>query len=73
MTNIYELRNIEMDPALAAKLFPFVNAYRPHSPAPTWRELKDSGLEKIENESMMNVIEEQYLAESSVGKFSEKQ
>lgn len=60
---IYQLRHEQLDPALVAKLFPFVNAYRPHDPAPTWRELRDSGLEKIEDESLMDIIEDQYLAE----------
>ena len=61
--NIYDLRYVQLEPALAAKLFPFVNAYRPHDPAPTWQELKASGLEKIEEESLMDIIEDQYLAE----------
>ena len=57
---IYNLRNVELDPALAAKLFPFVNAYRPHDPAPTWREFKEAGVEKIEEESLMDIIIDQH-------------
>ena len=52
---IYPLRNVELDPALAAKLWPFTNAYRPHDGIETWRELrtvynpieKDSALEEL--------------------------
>ena len=57
---IYNLRYVELDPALAAKLFPFINAYRPHDPAPTWQELKAQGLEKVEEESLMDVVMDQY-------------
>jgi hypothetical protein len=60
--NIYTLRNVELDPTLAAKLLPFVNAYREHDPAPTWRELKADGLEKVDEDSLMDIIEDQYLA-----------
>lgn len=56
---IYNLRHVELDPALAAKLFPFINSYRPHDPAPSWQELRASGLEKVEEESLMDVIMDQ--------------
>ena len=59
---IYNLRNVELDPALAAKLFPFAIAWRPHDEAPTWRELKADGLEKVDEDSLMDTIEDQYLA-----------
>ena len=59
---IYNLRNVELDPALAAKLWPFINARRPHSEAPTWREFKEDGVEKIEEESLMDIIIDQYEA-----------
>jgi hypothetical protein len=61
--NIYNLRNVELDPTLAAKLHPFINARRPHDPAPTWRELKADGLEKVDEDSLMDIIEDQYLAD----------
>jgi hypothetical protein len=57
---IYKLRNVELDPALAAKLFPFTNAYRPHDPAPTWQELKAQGLEKVDEDSLMDIIIDQH-------------
>jgi hypothetical protein len=61
---IYNLRNVQLDPALAAKLFPFINAYRPHDAAPTWREFKADGVDKIEEESLMDLIEDQYEADT---------
>jgi hypothetical protein len=60
---IYEIRQVELDPSLAAKLFPFVNAWRPHDPIPTWRDLKAQGLEKIDEDSLMDVIQDQFEAE----------
>jgi len=60
---IYQLRHVELEPELAAKLWPFTAAYRPHDPIPTWRDLQAQGLEKIEEESLMDIIEDQYLAE----------
>ena len=56
---IYNLRHVELDPALAAKLFPFINSYRPHDPAQTWQELRAQGLEKVEEESVMDVVRDQ--------------
>ena len=60
--NIYNLRHAKLDPTLQAKLFPFVNAYRPHDEAPTWRELKADGFEKADEDSLMDIIEDQYFA-----------
>lgn len=57
---IYQLRSIELDPTVAAKLWPFTNAYKTHDPAPTWQELRDQGLEKIEEDSLMDIIVDQY-------------
>jgi hypothetical protein len=57
---IYQLRQVELDPALAAKLFPFTNAYRPHDPAPTRQELKAQGLEKVDEDSLMDIIIDQH-------------
>jgi hypothetical protein len=56
---IYNLRNVELDPALAAKLWPFINARRPHSEAPTWREFKEDGVDKVDKESLMDIIIDQ--------------
>ena len=60
---IYQMRTVELPPELAAKLFPFVNAYRPHDPAPTRAELLDSGLERIEDESFVDELNDAYFAE----------
>ena len=57
---IYQLRNIELDPTVAAKLWPFINSYRSHDPAPTWREFKADGVDKVDEESLMDVIIDQY-------------
>jgi hypothetical protein len=65
-TTVYDLRHERLDPALAAKLFPFVNAYRPHDPAPTRTDLKDAGLDRIEDESFWDLIEEQNEAMKEV-------
>ena len=58
---IYQLRSIELDPALASKLFPFVNAYRPHDPAPTWRELRAEGHEPVEKDSALDELNDHYF------------
>jgi len=60
---VYNLRYVELDSSLAAKLYPFINARRPHDQPQTWQELKASGLERIEEDSLMNIIEDQYEAE----------
>ena len=63
---VYDLRHERLYPALAAKLFPFVNAYRPHDAAPTRTELKDEGLDRIEDESFWDLIEDQHEAMKEV-------
>lgn len=60
---IYEARFKELDPKDAALLWKFTSAYRPHDQPPTWQELKASGLERIEEDSLMDIIEDQYLSE----------
>jgi hypothetical protein len=57
---IYNLRNVELDPDLAVRLYPFINAWRPFDNPPTWRELKAQGLEKVEEESVMDFVLDQY-------------
>ena len=66
MSTIYEMRHERLDSATAAKLFPFINAYRPHDAAPTRTELKDSGLEKVEEESFWDEITDQHEAMKEV-------
>lgn len=59
---IYNLRYTDLGP-LAMKLHPFIYARRPHDKAPTWRDLKAEGLERVEDESLMDIIEDQYIAD----------
>ena len=49
---IYYLKDAQLDPSLAAKLRPIINAYAPHGRVKTWRELRAEGLEPIEHETM---------------------
>ena len=60
---IYRLRDVELKPELAAKLWPFMASYRPHDKAPTWQELRASGLERVEEESLMDIIVDQHEAD----------
>ena len=60
---IYDIRFKELSPKEAALLWRFTAAYRPHDPAPTWQELKAQGLERIDEDSLMDIVEDQYLAE----------
>ena len=64
--SIYNLRYTQLDPSVAAKIWPFVNAYRPHEEVRTWRTLRDEGLDPVENESLLDVIEDQWEAEQEV-------
>jgi hypothetical protein len=57
---IYEIRNTELSPKDAALLWRFTAAYRPHDPIQNWRELRDSGLDAIDEESVMDVILDQH-------------
>ena len=58
---IYQLRSIELDPSVAAKLWPFTNAYRPHDSVQSWRELRAEGYDPIEKESALDDLNEQYF------------
>lgn len=60
---IYEILQTELDPKDAALLWRFTSAYRQHDPIPTWRDLKAQGLEKIDEDSLMDVIQDQFEAE----------
>jgi hypothetical protein len=61
---IYKIRNTELSPKDAALLWRFTAAHRDHDPIQNWRELRDSGLEKIEEDSVMDVIRDQYEFEN---------
>ena len=60
---LYNARQTELKPADAAILWRFTQAYRPHDAAPTWQELKASGLERIEEDSLMDVIRDEFESE----------
>jgi hypothetical protein len=57
---IYQLRHVELDPQVVAKIWPFVNAYRPHDPIVSWRELRADGNEPIEKDSALDELNEHY-------------
>jgi hypothetical protein len=57
---IYQLRQVELDPAVAAKLWPFTQAYRPHDSALSWRELRADGNDPIKKESTLDDLNECY-------------
>lgn len=58
---IYQLRHQELNPELAAKLWPFINAYKPHDDIQSWRELRDQGNDPIEKESLLDDLNELYF------------
>jgi hypothetical protein len=57
---IYELRYVELDPTVAAKLWPFINSYRPHDSVQSWRELRAEGNDPIEKDSALDELNEHY-------------
>lgn len=57
---IYQLRQVELDPAVAAKLWPFTQAYRQHDSVLSWRELRADGNDPIEKESTLDDLNEYY-------------
>jgi hypothetical protein len=58
---IYQLRSIELDPTVATKLWPFINAYRPHDSVQSWRELRAEGYEPIEKDSTLDELNDKYF------------
>jgi len=61
MSSLYYLRECELEPEVAAKLAPFINAWRPHTRAPHSYELKEAGYVRIEKETFMDDLEEDYF------------
>lgn len=61
MASIYHLRECELDGALAARLAPFVAAWRPHTAIPKRAELEAAGYERIEAESFTDELYEHYF------------
>lgn len=62
ITPLQEARFQELNPAELTLLWRFTQAQRPHDPAPTWRELRDEGLEKVDEESLLELVIDQYEA-----------
>jgi len=56
-SDIYHLRNANLDPKLALQLSPFINAWRPHSPIPE-RELLGERLPLESPCSMSNLAKD---------------
>ena len=63
MGSLLHLRNQELAPELAAKLAPFIAAWKPHTRAPHDYELKEAGYVRIETESFTEELNEQYFEE----------
>ena len=61
MSSLYELRDRDLGPELAAKLAPFVRAWAPFQPLPTSAELRAEGYVKIEETSFLEECEEIYF------------
>jgi hypothetical protein len=61
---IYQLRQVELDPTVAAKLWPFISSYRPHDSIQSWRELRADGNDPVEEDSLMDIIIDQYEADT---------
>lgn len=59
---LYTARHTKLDPHETALLWRFTQAYRPHDPAPTWRELKAQGLERIDEDSVIDSVRDQLAA-----------
>jgi len=66
VTKLEEARFKELAPAEVALLWRFTQARRPHDPAPTWQELKSEGLEKIDEESFLELVKDQLEADNEV-------
>jgi hypothetical protein len=61
MTSLYYLRDKELPAHLAAKLAPFIRSWAPHSKPPKTTELKAQGYERIEKESFVDLLEDNYF------------
>ncbi len=61
MASLYHLRECELGAGLAYKLAPFVRCYAPFDPLPTLAELRDAGYTRIEKESFVEDLTEEYF------------
>jgi len=51
------LRSVTLPGEVQAKLWPFLNAYRPHDEVETWKDLRENGLEPVEKQSVVSELE----------------
>jgi len=51
------LRSVTLPDEMQAKLWPFLNAYRPHDEVETWKDLRENGLEPVKSESVVAELE----------------
>jgi len=51
------LRSVTLPVEVQTKLWPFLNAYRPHDEVETWKDLRENGLEPVKSESVVAELE----------------
>jgi len=51
------LRSVTLPDEMQAKLWPFLNAYRPHDEVETWKDLRENGLEPVKKPSVVAELE----------------
>jgi len=61
---LYDARHAQLKPADASLLWRFTQAYRPHDTPQSWQELKAQGLERVEEENMMDLVRDQFEVSS---------
>lgn len=55
--DIVRLRDVELDPKLAAQLAPFMRAYAPHDAAPTRSELRELDPVEVEGFTLEDIAD----------------
>jgi hypothetical protein len=63
MSSLLYLKDCDLGPELAPRLAPFINAWRPHTRAPHDYELREAGYTRIEKETFVDELEEEYFEE----------
>jgi hypothetical protein len=63
MSSLLYLKDCDLGPELSAKLAPFIAAWRPHSRPPHDYELREAGYVRIEKETFVDELEEEYFEE----------
>jgi hypothetical protein len=65
VTKLDEARFQELEPGELTLLWRFTQAHRDHDTPPTWQELKANGLTKIDEDSLLDLIIDQYEYEQA--------